>query len=42
MYIDDIKKFTKNEKEWFYGLLTSVGYLMSNPVYAYIFNIYDL
>ena len=25
---------------WFYGLSTIVGYLMSNPVYTYILNIY--
>ena len=26
----------------FYGLLTLIGYLMSNPLYTYILNIYDL
>ena len=26
---------------WFYGL-TTVGYLMPNPVYTYILDIYDL
>ena len=26
----------------FYGVLTIVGYLMPNPVYTYIMNIYDL
>ena len=26
----------------FYGISTIVGYLMPNPVYAYILNIYDL
>ena len=27
---------------WFYGISTSEGYLMPNPLYAYILNIYDL
>ncbi len=27
---------------WFYGISTIVGYLMPNPVYTYILNIYDL
>ena len=27
---------------WFYGISTKVGYLMSNPLYTYILNIYDL
>ena len=27
---------------WFYGISTIVGYLMPNPLYAYILNIYDL
>ena len=26
----------------FYGISTIVGYLMSNPLYTYILNIYDL
>ena len=26
----------------FYGISTFVGYLMPNPVYTYILNIYDL
>ena len=26
----------------FYGILTIVGYLMPNPLYTYISNIYDL
>ena len=26
----------------FYGILTFVGYLMPNPLYTYILNIYDL
>ena len=26
----------------FYGILTLVGYLMPNPLYTYILNIYDL
>ena len=26
----------------FYGISNIVGYLTPNPVYAYIFNIYDL
>ena len=25
--------------DWFYGILTFVGYLMLNPVYTYILNI---
>ena len=27
---------------WFYCISTIVGYLMPNPVYIYILNIYDL
>ena len=27
---------------WFYGISTMVGYLMANPLYTYILNIYDL
>ena len=27
---------------WFYGISTLVGYLMLNPVYSYILDIYDL
>ena len=27
---------------WFYGISTIVGYLMPNPLYSYILNIYDL
>ena len=27
---------------WFYGISTSVGYLMPNPAYTYILDIYDL
>ena len=27
---------------WFNGISTIVGYLMPNPVYTYIINIYDL
>ena len=27
---------------WFYGMSTIIGYLMLNPVYTYILNIYDL
>ena len=27
---------------WFYGISTIVGYLMQNPLYTYILNIYDL
>ena len=27
---------------WFYGISTIVGYLMPNPFYAYMLNIYDL
>ena len=26
----------------FYGASTTVGYLMSNPIYTYILDIYDL
>ena len=26
----------------FYGISTNVGYLMPNPLYTYILNIYDL
>ena len=26
----------------FYGISTIIGYLMSNPLYTYIVNIYDL
>ena len=31
-----------NSLGWFYGLSTIVGYLMPNPVFTYILNIYDL
>ena len=27
---------------WFYGISTIEGYLMPNPLYTYILNIYDL
>ena len=27
---------------WFHGISTIVGYLMPNPVFTYILNIYDL
>ena len=27
---------------WLYGISTIVGYLMPNPLYTYILNIYDL
>ena len=27
---------------WFYGISTIAGYLMSNPLYTYILNIYHL
>ena len=27
---------------WFYGISTRVGYLMPNPIYSYILDIYDL
>ena len=27
---------------WFYGISTTVGYLMPNPLYTYILNICDL
>ena len=27
---------------WFYGISTIVGYLMPNPLYTYMLNIYDL
>ena len=27
---------------WFYGISTIVGYLIPNPLYKYILNIYDL
>ena len=27
---------------WFYGTSIIVGYLMPNPLYTYILNIYDL
>ena len=27
---------------WFYGISTIVGYLMPNPLYTYLLNIYDL
>ena len=29
-------------KDWFGGISTIVSYLMPNPVYEYILNIYDL
>ena len=27
---------------WFNGMSTIVGYLMPNPLYTYVLNIYDL
>ena len=27
---------------WFYGISTIVGYLMPNPVFTYVLNLYDL
>ena len=27
---------------WFYGISTIVGYLMPNPVFTYVLNIYNL
>ena len=27
---------------WFNGISTIVGYLMTNPLYTYIFDVYDL
>ena len=27
---------------WFYGISPVVGYLMPNPLYSYILNMYDL
>ena len=27
---------------WFYGISTIVGYLIQNPLYTYVLNIYDL
>ena len=27
---------------WFYAISTIVGYLMPNPLYTYVLNIYDL
>ena len=27
---------------WAYGILTIVGYLMPNPFYEYVLNVYDL
>ena len=27
---------------WFYGISSIIGYLMPNPLYTYILNIYDL
>ena len=32
----------QTDLDWFYGISTSVGYLMPSPVYTYILNIYDL
>ena len=29
-------------KVWFYGISTIVGYLMPNPVYTYVLDVYDL
>ena len=38
-------KYNKMEKRFgwvgFYGILTIVGYLMLNPLYTYMLNIYD-
>ena len=42
----DIRNFSGNILwfgfVWFYGKSNIEGFLMSNPVYKYIFNIYDL
>ena len=27
---------------WFYGISTIIGYLMPNPFYTYLLNMYDL
>ena len=35
-------KYIKFGLVWFYGISTIVGYLMPNPLYTYIQNIYDL
>ena len=35
-------RVTALKVDWFYGISTLVGYLMPNPVYTYILNIYDL
>ena len=37
-----LKNFYKTSFVWFYGISTIVGYLILNPVYTYILDIYDL
>ena len=34
--------FLEEHLVWFYDMSTIVGYLMPNPVYTYILDIYDL
>ena len=40
--LDDEKLFILDWLVWFYGISAIVGYLMPNPLYSYILNIYDL
>ena len=40
--IKDSDKIVCFSLVWFYGISTIVGYLMPNPVYTYILNIYDV
>ena len=46
MHFKNINKLETNRAEeiWFglYGISNVVGYLMPNPVYTYVFDIYDL
>ena len=42
IYIYIYKSDKMNSFVWFYGISTIVGYLMPNPIFTYILNIYDL
>ena len=49
MQIDSFRIWTQiinsvsyNSLVWFYGISTIVGYLMPNPAFTYILDIYDL
>ena len=41
-FLKDVVRYEDSLLVMFYGISTIVGYLMPNPLYRYIFNIYDL